>query len=1523
MQFSNSHQKKISKGNCGTGLIANMSGTASHEMLLQGLQILRNLEHRGATGQDPLSGDGAGILVEIPDSLFRRSWGEKIELPELGSYAVGVFFFSQDKKKREQQKLLIEKTIPKSALEFLCWRKVPTNNQCLSKSDLNREPHIFHLFVTTRNPTILAKKVYLLRKKISKIALCQKDSFFDVISFSSDSLLYKGLFLAGQLADYFLDLKEEDFKTSFALVHQRYSTNTLPSWKLAQPFRLLAHNGEINTIIGNINGCNAREWELQSEAFGKDFSELLPIIEADCSDSLAFDNFLEFLVASGVPLLEAMMIMIPRAWENNPLIPKKLKAFYEYFAPMVEAWDGPVSMVFADKNFIGATVDRNGLRPLRYCQTVDKVLVVASESGVIPFSDIKIQSKGKLGAGEILAIDRQTNQLLKTESIHQKYSEAYPYLEWNQKNKVYLKNLKGVTSKPSKNPEQATVLQQQRAFSYSEEELQMLLKAMSENSEELVYAMGNDTPLSVLSEKPKLLFTYFKQRFAQVTNPPMDPIREDCNMSLQTYIADKLNPCLRKEIYAKTLVLESPILNSSEFSALAYQKNFPLRSLDITYPKEKSLQQALDQLCNQAATEAKKGILILVLSDANIQKTRIPIPSLLATAAVHHHLIKQRQRGKLGIVVQTGEARETHHFALLLGYGACAVYPYLAYATIEKMRQTGQIKTAPAESAQQNYIKAAEKGIKKIMSKMGISTLNSYQGAQIFEAVGLNKKLLQKYFCGTHSPLDGMDLKLLEKESLLQHHAAWEGEAWEFPADTNSLFTGGEYNWRVQGERHAYNPQTIHLLQQAAWKNDYSIFKEFTKQMNELELYKIRNLLDFTSHKKPIAFNEVESESEIVKRFCTGAMSIGAISKEAHEDLAIAMNRLGARSNTGEGGESAARYVLDKDGNSRNSSIKQVASGRFGVTSYYLSKAKELQIKIAQGAKPGEGGQLKGFKVDAYIAELRHTIEGVPLISPPPHHDIYSIEDLAQLIYDLKNASPKAEVSVKLVASEGVGTVAYGVAKGKADRVVIAGYDGGTGASPASSIKHAGIPWEIGIAETQQVLMMNGIRDRVRLQVDGQITTGKGVVIGALLGAEEFGFSTSALVTQGCILMRKCHLNTCPVGIATQDPMLRKKFKGKPEYVINFFLHLAKEVREIMAQLGVKKFDDLIGQTEFLKIAKHKHNLKSRCLDFSPLLYKVKRNNTYGSQFFEKTSYRKTREQDNLTSNILDNKLIQLAQPALEEGKKVRFGMCIKNTQRTVGTMLGYELTKRYAQKGLPDDTICADFCGTAGQSLGAFLPKGISLRIQGDANDYLGKGLCGGKIVLSTAAMRKVNPTYIAQENTIVGNTVLYGATSGKVFLNGAAGERFAVRNSGAYTVVEGVGEHGCEYMTGGVVIVLGKVGRNFAAGMSGGYAYVYQTEATLRKNCNLSVVEVLNLGKTKKHGEKATHLNKFWELIEEHYLETESVVAKEILADKDTVLKKFCWIVPKKQEEKQERPEQNKKSPIAIRPLEVYTVA
>ena len=1195
MNFSQLCQQQIIKSSCGTAFIANIYGSGSHKLLRQGLEILKNLEHRGAAGQDPLSGDGSGILLQIPDAFFRQWWAQKkIKLPAYGNYGVGFFFFTKKDQKRKQQQKQIEKLIKASPLELIGWRTVPTSNSCLSVNDLHLEPAILQLFVTTPKTQNLAKELYLLRKRISKLSDLSEDELFDIPSFSNYNIVYKGLFLAQQLINYYLDLANQSFETSFALVHQRYSTNTLPSWKLAQPMRMIGHNGEINTIIGNIHNCNAKERQYISKIFGKEIADLLPIIEPNCSDSLGYDNFLEFLVQNGIPLPEAITLMMPQAWENNSQLSPKLRALYEYYAPMAEAWDGPAAIIFADEKFIGAALDRNGLRPLRYCQTKQGILVMGSEAGLLHFEDDEIIQKGKLGPGEILFLDRAKKKVFTKLEIQKRYANAAPYQEWNKKNKLYLSKLKKVAiiEKPNKLPFKL----QQRIFAYSEEDLQLLIKNMCETGEELTYAMGADTPLSVLSEKPKLLYSYFKQRFAQVTNPPIDPIREECNMSLQTYIADQLNILVKSEKNAKALVLEQPILDSQEFAKLKNQKFFKHQILDITYNyKEQSLEQALANLEKQATKAVSKGVLILILSDRNYSQKRVPIPSLLAVAAIHHHLIKCKQRGKIGIIAETAEARETHHFAMLLGYGACAIYPYLVYQTIIELTNQQQIAGLNSTQALQNYITSILKGLKKIMSKMGISTLNSYQGAQIFEALGLGDSLINKYFCGTTSSIGGIDLKMLEKELCLRH-----SQALDWGEGILALSSGGEYNWRIQGEKHAYNPETIHLLQQAAWTNDYSIFQKFSKAINETELYKLRNLLEFKFNpKKQLDIDEVESETEIAKRFCTGAMSIGAISRESHEDLAIAMNQLKAKSNTGEGGEDKIRYQLDKDGNSRNSKIKQIASGRFGVTSYYLNNAEEIQIKMAQGAKPGEGGQIKGAKVDNYIARLRYTVKGVSLISPPPHHDIYSIEDLAQLIYDLKNANPKAEVSVKLVASQGVGTVAVGVVKGKADRVLISGFEGGTGASAASSIKNAGISWEIGLAETQQMLLLNNIRDRVRLQVDGQMTNGRDVIIGGLLGAEEFGFSTAALVTQGCILMRKCHLNTCPVGIATQDPKLRAKYKGKAEYVKNYLLLVAREVRELMAKLGFKKFDDLVGQVQVLKVAKNKHNLKSQYLDFS------------------------------------------------------------------------------------------------------------------------------------------------------------------------------------------------------------------------------------------------------------------------------------------------------------------------------------
>lgn len=1460
-----SNLSQITKGSCGTGLIANIHNQPSHKILKQGLNILKNLEHRGATGQDPLSGDGSGILVEIPDKFFREALAtQNVTLPPFGVYGVGMFFFSRNQEIRQDQQEEIVFVVKQCKLKFLSWRKVPSNNESLSPNDLSIEPSIYQLFVTSNDKQQLAQELYLLRKKICKLDSVKNDDIFNIPSFSNKTIVYKGLFLAQQLINYYLDFANPTFETSFVLVHQRYSTNTMPSWKLAHPMRLIGHNGEINTIIGNINSVNAREGQFTSDLFVDSSEHLYPIIETDCSDSLGYDNFLEFLVQNKIDLPEAIMMMMPQAWENDSQ-QSDTRAFYEYHAPLVEAWDGPAAIVFADGDFIGAALDRNGLRPLRYYQTEGGTLIIGSEAGLLPLED-KIIKKGKLGPGEIIAVDRKNHTFLNNNKIKKLYSTAFPYQKWNQKNKIFLNNNH---QKSDYEPEDATLslLQRQKIFGYSEEELQLLLKNMSETGEELIYAMGIDTPLSILSENPKLLYSYFKQRFAQVTNPPIDPIREECNMSLQSYIGGKLNLLNKDEKNAHTLVLDNPLLQRADFVVLQNQADFKCHLLDITYNfKEQNLNSALAKLNQEAVEAVLNGNLILVLTDKNVTQDRAPIPALLAVSAIHHHLIEWKQRGKVGIVVATAEARETHHFALLLGYGASAIYPYLVYETIAEMYQQKQIGKISLQAALQNYITAVLKGIKKIMSKMGISTLNSYQGAQIFEALGLSQNLIDKYFYGTASSIGGMELNLLEKELLLRNKQAWL-------IGQNQLATGGEYNWREQGETHAYNPETIHLLQQAAWKNDYTIYQKFSASINDSKLYKLRNLVDFNFSTK-IDLAEIESETEIVKRFCTGAMSLGAISKESHEDLAIAMNQLGAKSNTGEGGEDKARYQLDKDGNSRKSKIKQIASGRFGVTSYYLNNAEEIQIKIAQGAKPGEGGQIKGIKVDDYIANLRYTVKGVQLISPPPHHDIYSIEDLAQLIYDLKNANPQAKVSVKLVASQGVGTVAVGVVKGKADKVLISGFEGGTGASPASSIKHAGIPWEIGLAETQQMLVLNNIRDRVILQVDGQITTGREVIIGALLGAEEFGFSTAALVTQGCILMRKCHLNTCPVGIATQNPLLRAKYKGKVEYVVNYFLMVAREIREIMAQLGIRKFEDLIGNTQLLKIRENKHNLKSKNIDFSLILNKVRKKDAV---------YRNITNQENQLKTILDNKLIQLSKSALTEGKAVRFGLNINNTQRAVGTMLGSKITKKYGEQGLPEDTICIDCKGTGGQSFGAFLPSGVSIRVVGDANDYLAKGLCGGKIIV-TSKMEK------PEENTIVGNTVLYGATSGKVFLNGIAGERFAVRNSGASTVVEGVGEHGCEYMTGGVVVILGVVGRNFGAGMSGGLVYVYGQIEKIQQNCNAGSIELVKIYQD-------SQVLNLWELIAEHAKETASPLAKKILADKDTAIKNFCLAIPKSQ--------------------------
>ena len=1438
------------KGSCGLGAIINLNKIANHKTLRQALEILVNLEHRGATGQDVLSGDGAGLMLDIPDKFFRSYWKKKnILLPKIKNYAVGMFFFSKNKRKENQK--IIEKILIENKIKIIGWREVPTDNSTLSKNDIPIEPHISQIFIENSNSSDdSVKKLYALRKKINI-----KDDIFDIVSFSNHTIIYKGLFLAKQIAQYYLDFKEKDFQTSFALVHQRYSTNTLPSWKLAHPMKALVHNGEINTIIGNINSCNARENQMISKHYSS-LESLFPIIEKDCSDSLGYDNFLEFLICNDIDLPKAIMMMMPQAWENESKIPKQLQAFYRYYTSMLEAWDGPAAIAFADHKFIGAAIDRNGLRPLRYYQTPDS-LILASEAGVLPIPEEDIILKGKLGAGEIFAFNRKKKQLFFNDEIKNYYSSQHLYQEWNKKGNFLVQNSKLLPQ----NLKEEDLILAQKIFSYSEEDFHMILKNMSEEAEELTYAMGSDTPLAIMSKKPQLLYNYFHQKFAQVTNPPIDPIREQCNMSLESYAIHQFNLLEDNPKNAEVLVFSTPFLNGKSMQILKEQKQKKYQNISILYdPNLQSLENALFNVCEQALKAVKKNCDFLIFSDQGATLKKIPIPALLAIAGVHHFLIKKQERRKVGFIIESGEPREPHHFALLLGYGATAIYPYLALDSIKQMAEKKQIKFS-AKKAQENYQKALEKSLRKIMSKIGISTLNSYQGAQIFEAVGLNQKFIEQYFYGTNSSIGGIGIELLEKELLLRHKKVFSGQ---------KLFSKGEYNWRQEGEIHLYNPTSIHLLQQAAWHNNYSTYQEFVDNVTKADILKIRDLLEINSNLKSISIDEVETEEIILKRFCTGAMSIGAISKESHEDLAIAMNRIGAKSNTGEGGEDMKRYHLDENGDSKNSKIKQIASGRFGVTSYYLSNAEEIQIKICQGAKPGEGGQIRGIKVDDYIAKLRHTVAGITLVSPPPHHDIYSIEDLAQLIYDLKNSNPNAEVSVKLASSQGVGTVATGVVKGKADRVVIAGFEGGTGASPASSIKHAGIPWEIGLVETQQMLVENKIRDRVVLQIDGQITTGRDVIIGGLLGAEEFGFSTSALVTQGCILMRKCHLNTCPVGIATQNPLLRKKYKGKPEYIINYLTMVAREVREIMAKLGIRKFDDLIGKAQFLKVNSQKHTLKTKELDFSFLLQKPQEKDAI---------LRKVRNQDGKLLSDLNKKLVNLAKPALENKEKVRFKMNLRNTQRSVGTLLGHYVTKKYKEQGLPEDTINIDFQGTAGQSFGAFLPAGISLRIQGDANDYLGKGLSGGKIVLKTLEK------FQTPQNILVGNTVLYGATRGKVFLNGKAGERFAVRNSNALAVVEGVGEHACEYMTGGIIIILGKIGRNFGAGMSGGKAYIFDDLENVTENCNLESVEALPMQEDED----------FLALLKEHYQETKSKKADFILKNPKKFLKKFCAVYPK----------------------------
>ena len=1429
---------------CGVGFIAHMKGQASHSIISDGLQILENLTHRGAVGADPLVGDGAGMLVQIPHDFYAAECAELgFDLPEVGDYAVGFLFMPQDTEIRAHCEEVVETAIAEEGQTVLGWRTVPVDNSGLSKTVTDVEP--VHRLVFIGRGEVPAgdefeRRVFILRKVISNRIHAEtdgRDNGFYIVSMSARTIVYKGMFLAYQLGAYYRDLHDERFTSALALIHQRFSTNTFPSWKLAHPYRMVAHNGEINTLRGNVNWMAARQASVSSPLFGDDIEKLWPISYEGQSDTACFDNALEFLSQGGYELAHAAMTLVPEAWAGNPLMDRDRKAFYEYHAALMEPWDGPAAVAFTDGRQIGATLDRNGLRPARFIVTSDDLVIMASEAGVLPVPEEKIVTKWRLQPGRMLLIDLSEGRIITDEELKARLSSAHPYAKWLAKTQIVLEDLPNVGSRaPSTN---VALLDRQQAFGYTQEDLKLLMAPMAVTGQEPIGSMGTDTPVAVLSDKSKLLYNYFKQNFAQVTNPPIDPIREEAVMSLVSFIGPRPNLFdLEGLSERRRLEVRQPILTNADLEKIRAigdiaDNAFQTKTLDVSYNAAKGaegMDGAISRLCERAEKAVLDGYNIIILSDRLVGPERIAIPALLATAAVHHHLIRKGLRTSVGIVVETGEAREVHHFCVLAGYGAEAINPYLAFETIADMHARGEFPdVVDAREVVERFIKSVGKGILKVMSKMGISTYQSYCGAQIFDAIGLSTPFVHRFFFGTATVIEGVGLDVIAEETVRRHTAAFGAD----PVLKSALDIGGEYAFRIRGEDHVWSPDAVASLQHAVRGKGYVSFQEFSAHVNgetqrRLTIRGLFKVLDAGNiGVDPVPLDEVEPAAEIVKRFSTGAMSFGSISREAHSTLAIAMNRIGGRSNTGEGGEESERFTPLPNGDSKRSAIKQVASGRFGVTTEYLVNSDMMQIKIAQGAKPGEGGQLPGHKVDAVIAKVRHSTPGVALISPPPHHDIYSIEDIAQLIFDLKNVNPAGDVSVKLVAEVGVGTVAAGVAKARSDHITISGYDGGTGASPLTSIKHAGSPWEIGLAETHQTLVENGLRSRIALQVDGGLKTGRDVIIGALLGADEFGFSTAPLIAAGCIMMRKCHLNTCPVGIATQDPVLRKRFVGTPENVINFFFFLAEEVREFMAAMGVRNFDELVGRSDWLDTGPLVDHWKTKGLDFSKLFYKPDA---------PAHEIRNTKRQNHPIEDILDRKLIAQAEPALERGEPVTIDLPIRNIDRSVGAMLSGEVAKRYGHEGLPDDTISICLTGTAGQSFGAFLARGITLDLKGDANDYVGKGLCGGRLVVRPPEDAAITP----DESIIVGNTVLYGAIEGECYFSGIAGERFAVRNSGAVAVVEGVGDHGCEYMTGGVVVVIGRTGRNFAAGMSGGIAYVLDEEGTFAERCNQAMVDL-----------------------------------------------------------------------------------
>jgi len=1497
------YDPRFEHDSCGVGFVAHIKGQKSHAIVKQALQLLINLLHRGACGCEANTGDGAGILMQMPDRFLRKETARLgITLPPEHGYGAGLIFLPRDPAVRDYVETLFEQIVIEEGQLVLGWRDVPTDLTNVGPSAAAMAPVFRQLFVG-RGPAIpqpghsleadarFERKLYVIRKRIEHAIdaadlPADEKRFFFVVSLSSNTLTYKGMLTADQIGPMFPDLLEPDVESALALVHQRFSTNTFPSWPLAHPYRYVAHNGEINTLRGNINWMKAREALLRSDVLGPDLDRILPIIREGGSDTAIFDNVLELLVMAGRSLPHAVLMMIPEPWQNHEGMSPSRRAFYEYHSSLMEPWDGPASIAFTDGTVIGAVLDRNGLRPSRYYVTKDDLIVMASEVGVLDIAPEDVLLKERLHPGRVLLVDTAQGRIISDDEIKEQLAREQPYADWLQQHLVAIEDVPEAPYLPP--PDHATVLRRQQAFGYTQEDINLLLAHMARAGEEALGSMGTDTPLAALSERPRLLYDYFKQLFAQVTNPPLDAIREELVTSMESTVGPERNLLEPEPESCRQINIRYPIIDNDQLAKLRHVNTTSLNgfrsiTLPMIYdPREggAALERAMDRLKAQASAAVAAGHTILILSDRGVTERCAPIPSLLATAGVHHHLVREGTRTRCALLLETGDAREVHHVALLIGYGAGAVNPYLAFETLDDMirqRVLADIAGVTHEKATVNYIKALNKGILKVMSKMGISTLQSYCGAQIFEAIGLEQSFVDKYFTWTPSRIGGVGIDVIAREVQQRHTRAFPSR--RRPA--TDLDDGGEYKWRRDGELHLFNPETVQKLQHATRSGQYAVYRDFTNVVNDQSraLGTLRGLLDFTAARTPIPLEDVEPIEHILKRFATGAMSYGSISQEAHETLAIAMNRLGGKSNTGEGGEDPARYTPDANGDSRRSAIKQVASARFGVTSEYLVNADDLQIKMAQGAKPGEGGQLPGHKVYPWIAKVRHSTPGVALISPPPHHDIYSIEDLAQLIHDLKNANPRARVHVKLVAEVGVGTVAAGVSKAHADVVLISGHDGGTGASPLTSIKHAGIPWELGLAETQQVLLLNRLRDRIVVQVDGQLKTGRDVVIAALLGAEEFGFATAALVVSGCIMMRVCHLNTCPVGVATQDPELRKKFTGKPEFVENYFRFVAQDVRELMASLGFRTMDEMIGRADVLETRPAVDHWKAKGIDLSTILFQP--------AIAETASRHAITTQDHGLDKALDVALIARASRALEHREPIEMALPIRNVNRTVGTMLGYEITRRHGGTGLPDDTIRISFTGSAGQSFGAFIPRGLTMTLEGDSNDYWGKGLSGGKL----AVFPSRRATFAAEENVIVGNVSLYGATSGEAYVRGIAGERFAVRNSGAIAVVEGVGDHGCEYMTGGRVVVLGKTGRNFAAGMSGGIAYVFDELGVFSSRCNQGMVDIEEIDGL----DTREDIDFVQGLLVRHVHYTGSTVASAMLEDWDTARTHFVKVIPR----------------------------